>query len=98
MQLVKRNPLQFLALAAAMLMASVATAGTTGAEFQGLFNTISGWTNGFLGRALAIAAFLFGAGVGIAKQSIVPAILGVVFALVFAVGPGVINAMLTATI
>ena len=45
-----------------------------------------------------IAAVNAGAGYGVAKQTIVPAILGIVFALVFAIGPGVIDGMLTATI
>jgi conjugal transfer pilus assembly protein TraA len=59
---------------------------------------ILGWATGYLGKAMAIAAFLFGAGFGVAKQTILPAVLGIVFALVFAVGPGIINGMLAATI
>jgi len=80
------------------LAATAATAGTSGTEFQGLHTTLTGWTEGFLGKALAIAAFLFGAGMGVAKQTVVPAILGVVFALVFSVGPTIINTMMTAVI
>ena len=80
------------------LAATAATAGTSGTEFQGLHTTLTGWTEGFLGKALAIAAFLFGAGMGVAKQTVVPAILGVVFALVFSVGPDIINTMMTAVI
>ena len=79
-------------------VAAASTAGTTGTEFQALHTMLAGWANGFLGKALAVAAFLFGAGYGVAKQTIVPAILGIVFALVFAIGPGVIDGMLTATI
>lgn len=80
------------------LFATPALAGTTGTEFGGLYNLMVGWTNGFLGRSIAIIAFLFGAGIGVARQSIVPAILGIVFAIVFSVGPGVITGMLSATI
>jgi conjugal transfer pilus assembly protein TraA len=47
---------------------------------------------------MAFAAFLFGAGYGVANQTIVPAILGIVFALVFAIGPGVIEGMMTALV
>ena len=83
---------------ALMLGAAVVTAGTTGTEFQSLHTMLTGWANGYLGKALAVAAFLFGAGFGVAKQTILPAILGIVFALVFAIGPGVIDGMLTATI
>ena len=86
-------------LASVLVLTAVsATAGTTGTEFQGLHTMLTGWANGYLGKALAVAAFLFGAGFGVAKQTILPAILGIVFALVFAIGPGVIDGMLTATI
>ena len=80
------------------LAATAASAGVSGTEFQALHTTLTGWTEGFLGKALAIAAFLFGAGMGVAKQTVVPAILGIVFALVFSVGPSIINSMMTAVI
>ncbi|MBK6616126.1 TraA family conjugative transfer protein [Ottowia sp.] len=87
------------AVAAVMVLAAGASmAGTTGNEFQSMYNLILGWAQGYLGKAMAIAAFLFGAGFGVAKQTILPAVLGIVFALVFAVGPGIIAGMLTATI
>ena len=86
-----------LMLGTALLAVGMASqAGTTGTEFQALHTLLTGWANGYLGKALAVAAFLFGAGYGVAKQTIVPAILGIVFALVFAIGPGVIDGMLTA--
>ena len=87
-------------LVSVLLVASagVAIAGTTGAEFGNLYNILLGWTTGFLGKAMAFAAFLFGAGYGVASQTIVPAILGIVFALVFAIGPGVIQGMMTALV
>lgn len=95
MKLTNRSLFTGLALMAA---ATLATAGTTGAEFGNLYNLLLGWTEGFLGKALAFAAFLFGAGFGVAKQTIVPAVMGIVFALVFAVGPGVIQGMMTAVV
>lgn len=87
-----------LVLLAVLCVTAAAHAGTTGTEFQALHTLLAGWANGYLGKALAIAAFLFGAGYGVAKQTIVPAILGIVFALIFAVGPGIIDGMLTATV
>lgn len=94
----KQNTNMMLGLIASMFVVAIAQAGTTGTEFQALHTLLTGWANGYLGKSLAVAAFLFGAGYGVAKQTIVPAILGIVFALVFAVGPGVIDGMLTATI
>jgi len=80
------------------LIAGLAMAGTTGVEFQAMYTLVIGWANGFLGKTMAIAAFVFGAGYGVAKQTIVPAALGIVFALVMAVGPGIIDGIVTAVI
>lgn len=77
---------------------SIASAGTTGPEFQALYDLILGWAQGYLGKALAIAAFLFGAIVGVAKSTATPALIGIVFAIVFSIGPGVITGMMTAVI
>ena len=87
-------------LATALILGTVASAhaGTTGAEFLNLFNMISGWATGYLGKALAIGAFLVGAIVGFAKSTAMPALIGIVFAILFSVGPGVITGMMTATV
>ena len=86
---------------AAALMVPVAAFAASGSdtEFVGLYNMLTKWTvESYLTKALALAAFLFGAGVGVAKQTIIPAIAGVVFALLFSIGPGVITGMLGATV
>jgi conjugal transfer pilus assembly protein TraA len=81
------------------LMLSVpAFAGTSGTEFQGLYNLVKGWSEGYLGRALAIGAFLVGAIVGFAKSTAMPALVGVIFALLFAIGPGIIEGIASALI
>lgn len=76
---------------------SAAYAGSTGAEFQQIYELFLGWATGFLGKAMAIAAFLLGAGIGVAKQTVLPAILGIVFAVVLAFGPGIINGIVVGT-
>lgn len=90
-----RNMLVFIGL---MSVAGAAFAGTTGPEFQALFDLVSGWASGYLGKALAIAAFLIGAVVGVAKSTAMPALVGLAFAIVFSIGPGVITGMMTAVI
>lgn len=95
---INKSNTNLMLIIAGLFAVAVAQAGTTGTEFEELHTLLTGWANGYLGKALAVAAFLFGAGYGVAKQTIVPAILGIVFALVFAIGPGVIEGMLTATI
>jgi len=89
-----------LVIAALAAVSGAAFAGnaSTDSEFIGLYNMMISWTSGFLAKALALAAFLFGAGVGIAKQTVIPAIFGIVLALVLTIGPGVVEGMFSATI
>jgi len=81
-----------------MTAAATASASTEGTEFQALYDMLVGWSEGYLGKALAIAAFLTGAIVGFAKSTAMPALVGVVFAVVFSIGPGIISGMMTAVI
>jgi len=74
-------------------------AGTGGTvEFGGLYAYLKGLSEGFLGRTLAIFAFIVGLGVGVARSSAVPAIAGVVFAIFVAYGPAIIDGIASATI
>jgi conjugal transfer pilus assembly protein TraA len=87
-----------LAVVGAGLFAAAAFAGTTGTEFQAFFELIQGWTTGYLGKGLALSAFLLGAALGMVKGTMLPALVGIGFAIMFTVGPGVITGMLAATI
>ena len=77
---------------------STAGGGVTGTEFQALFDMLVGWAEGYLGKALAIAAFVVGALIGFAKSTAMPALVGIVFAIVFGLGPTIINGMFAAVI
>lgn len=87
-------------LAGAMLalLCMTADAATTGAEFTTLYTTLLGWIQGYLGKSIAIAGFILGAGVGIARQNPVPALVGVVFALFMLYIPTIIDTLMTAVI
>ena len=87
-------------LLTALLLAAAGTvfAGTTGTEFQTMYTTLLNWVSGFLGKSIAIAAFILGAGVGIARSSPIPALVGVVFALFMVYVPSIIDGIMTATI
>ncbi len=90
-----------LAIAAvgASALASTSGGGTGGqSEFGTLFNTIFGWTTGFLGKALALFAFVVGAGMGIARGTLMPAVVGIVFALFLSLGPNIIVSMFSSVI
>ena len=78
--------------------AGSALAGTTGAEFQTMYTTLLNWVTGFLGKSIAIAAFILGAGIGIARSSPIPALVGVVFALFMVYVPTIIDGIMTAVI
>lgn len=80
------------------LGASSAFAGTTGAEFQTMYTTLLNWATGYLGKAIAVAAFILGAGIGVARSSPIPALVGVVFALFMVYVPAIIDSIMTATI
>ena len=78
------------------VLAGPALAGTTGTEFQTMYQTLLDWATGFLGKSIAIAAFILGAGIGIARSSPIPALVGVVFALFMVYVPTIIDTVMTA--
>jgi conjugal transfer pilus assembly protein TraA len=80
------------------LCAGSAFAGTTGSEFQSMYTTLLNWATGYLGKAIAVAAFILGAGIGVARSSPIPALGGVVFALFMVYVPTIIDSIMTATI
>jgi conjugal transfer pilus assembly protein TraA len=80
------------------LLSSAAQAGTTGTEFQSMYTTLLNWATGYLGKAIAVAAFILGAGIGVARSSPVPALVGVVFALFMVYVPNIIDSIMTATV
>lgn len=86
------------ALMVSSAWATTAGGGVTGTEFQALFDMLVGWAEGYLGKALAIAAFVVGALIGFAKSTAMPALVGIVFAIVFGLGPTIINGMFAAVI
>jgi conjugal transfer pilus assembly protein TraA len=95
-----RNTALFAAATALILTfaAGSALAGTTGTEFQTMYTTLLNWVNGFLGKSIAIAAFILGAGVGIARSSPIPALVGIVFALFMVYVPTIIDSIMTAVV
>lgn len=62
-------------------------------ELQGITSSVKGMFEGPLLKMLGVTAFLMGAGLGIAKQSIVPAIMGMLMAMTFTIFPSVIGSI-----
>lgn len=91
------KPLGAFALAA-LAMTAVAKAGTTGAEFQDAYELLTGWVNGFLGRALAIAFLLVGLFMGIARQNLLACGVSIAAAFGLLITPTVLDNILSVTV
>jgi conjugal transfer pilus assembly protein TraA len=76
-----------------LLLPGMVLAATTGAEFQTAYQFFYDAATGYLGRGIAIVGGLIGLGVGAARGSALPAILGVILAVFGALGPTIIDAV-----
>ena len=80
------------------LVASASHAGSSGQEFEEAYNTLTGWIDGFLGRALAIAFLIVGLFMGIARQNLISCGVSIAVAFGLVVTPTVLDNILTTTI
>jgi len=71
-------------------------AGTGGSEFTEIYNLILGWTQGFLGKTLAVGAFLTGIAIGVVRQSLMAIALGIGAAMAVYYTPNIIDGIVTA--
>jgi conjugal transfer pilus assembly protein TraA len=85
-----------LALGLSGLLASSSALAATNASdpFNQFTQTVQNWANGPLGVGLATSMLLIGAGIGVAKNSPLPALSGVAGAAFLHWGPGVISTMM----
>lgn len=91
------------ALAGALMSASVAFAanadGKDGAiaadAFDGFSSTVQAWASGGLGTGISLLTLLVGAGMGVARNSPLPALAGVGSAAFLRWGPEIITTMIT---
>ena len=74
-----------------------ALGGTTGTEFQSIYDKVKGWSTGYLGRLLALCTFIIGLGASIMRQTLFPALTGIGVALVVSLGPSLIEGIATGT-
>lgn len=89
------HALFLLLLAVAILSPQAAMAGAGGTEFTQVYDQLTGWANGTLGKVLGVAALLVGLGVGVIKQSVIAAVVGIAMALTAGFGPGVIDGVVS---
>jgi type IV secretory pathway VirB2 component (pilin) len=67
-------------------------------EFQAMFLQVNKWATGNLARTIALATFLVGIGISVGKQTLFPAVMGIIVAFTAAYGPSVISSIMTATL
>lgn len=87
-----------LLLAVLLSFTTVASAATTGAEFQAVYDFIYNAATGYLGRSIAIAGGLIGLGIGAATGKAIPAIIGIVLAIFGALGPSIVNSIFASAV
>jgi conjugal transfer pilus assembly protein TraA len=85
-------------LAVAAMLPLQAMAGAGGTEFTQVYDQLTGWANGTLGKVLGVSALLVGLGVGVIKQSVIAAVVGIAMALTAGFGPGVIDGVISSGI
>ena len=96
-----RHPARAMALCAAaaiLLPVAAAQAGAGGTEFDPFYDTIVDWAQGSLGKALALAMFIVGIGMGVVRGSVMAAVPAVSGALGLFIAPTIIDAIMTGTL
>lgn len=83
-------------LLVAVFYAGLAFAGTNGTEFQEVYDMIVNWTQGTLGKTIAVGTFLVGMGIGVARQSLMPIVLGIGSGLALYYTPNIVDNIVVA--
>jgi conjugal transfer pilus assembly protein TraA len=96
----KQLTIPVLAMTAMMILAAPpdAFAGGGGAEFQAVYDTLTDWVEGILGRIIAVVMVVAGVAIGIARQSIAAFGIGIASALGLVNAPTIVDNIVTATI
>lgn len=75
------------------LVSGAAMANTTDTSFDSFRDTVLSWAEGSLGTGLAVTMLLVGTGMGIARNSPMPALSGVAGAAFLNWGPDIIQSL-----
>jgi conjugal transfer pilus assembly protein TraA len=86
-----KKALLVLAVVAVSAFGPEVMAGTGGTEFDDIYTLLVGWTQGTLGKIIALGMFMVGLSAGIVNQSIVSVVIGIGGALALYYGPTVIS-------
>lgn len=86
------------AAVSSVALAPEAMAGTGGTEFDDIYTLLVGWTQGTLGKIIALGMFMVGLSAGIVNQSIVSVVIGIGGALALYYSPTVISGVVSALV
>lgn len=78
------------------MQAQAARAASDGSEFEGLYELVSQWSTGFLGKTIAVAFLLVGLGMGVIRGSVMAVVAAIAAAAALILLPGIVDAMFTA--
>ena len=81
-----------------MTLAGASFAGTTGTEFQAVYQQFEGWVQGYAGMAIAVGAIGLGGLASLAKQTPYPILTGIGSAILLQYSPDIVSTIMTATI
>ncbi len=87
-----------LVVAVGLMIGAVGMAGTGGTEFVGIVTQLQDWAEGGLGRTIILAMFITGVAIGVLRQSLLAAVVGIAGALVMNYGPGIITSSISAAL
>ena len=64
-------------------------------DFNDVFQLLSDWSQGSLGKLVSLAAVIVGVGIGIVRQSIMAAVIGIAMAVVVQYAPTIITSIVS---
>ena len=79
-------------------IASNVFAGTGGTEFEEIYTTLRSWSQGFLGKTIALGLFIVGTAIGIVRQSLMAIAVGIGGGMGVYYAPNIIDTMVQAMI
>ena len=81
-----------------MLFAQETLAGTDGSDFDDIWTKLAAWSQGSLGKVIAMGAFIVGLAIGVIQQTVMAVVVGVAMALSLYYGPTIIGSVVSALI
>lgn len=94
----KKSLIFSLVIITAVLFTFQASAGTDGTEFDSIWDTLVGWSQGTLGRVITIALVIVGIVAGITRQSVMAFAIGVGCGVGLYNAPTIIQSIVTAAL